>query len=339
MKTAIIGLGPHGSRLLQCINRISKLELVGLVDTQPGVLEKFDLPDNIKYTQTKELYQNQPDLELVLIATNGPSHANLAIEAMDHNVKYILVEKPMACSVEDCLAMERKAAQLNVRLAISKPNRFDDVYVWLRERALAGDFGDIRSIYIQKPGIGLGCLGTHSFDLSNFLMTSYPTRVTGWVDPPININPRGAQFVDPGGLVVLEYPSGARTIISQIEDGAGPLTVEIHYTGARVIHDPKNNYLDVTLRDLAITPGPGRPPAYSKLSVPEDINIKGDLLKQITALIDNLISDEPVKTQASHGTSTIEILAATYFSNKNQNTPVDLPLNIPEAIKYTLPIT
>src|SRR5690606_38665984 len=113
------------------------------------------------------------------------------------------------------------ARKKNVRLAVDEINRFDPVIQHRREKIGSGAWGKLKSIYIQKPGIGLGCLGTHSFDLINFLTGTDPLRVTGWVDDPAGKNPRGEHFRDPGGLVIIEYKDGIKGIVSQIEEGAG----------------------------------------------------------------------------------------------------------------------
>lgn len=339
MKAAIIGFGPHGKRILQALGRIEQIEIAGVVDANPDVLKSSEVPGEKRFERTSDLYSTCPEVDVLCIATNGPSHAPLTTEAITKGVKYILVEKPMACSVKDCLAMEKMATEKNVRLGVDKINRHDEVYQWLRQKLVSGEFGKLRSIYIQKPGIGLGCLGTHSFDLANYLADQLPVRVTGWVDKPVGKNPRGEQFVDPGGLVIIEYHDGTRAIVEQIEDGAGPLTIEIHCTAARVLYDPKNAFLDVRVRDLSVKPGPGKPPVYNAVALPRDLNLKGDMLKQVEAVIRELISDKPMSIDARFGRSAVEVLSAAYVSHQKENIPVNLPLTKEEDLSLFLPVT
>jgi predicted dehydrogenase len=340
LKTAIIGLGPHGQRILSACLQIPELEIIGLVDKNNEALHKA-LPGRteIYFNKTEDLYNSQNKPEVVIVATNGPSHHPLTIEAIAYGVKYIMVEKPMACSVKEALEMEEAARIGSVRLSIDKPIRHDDLYVWLHNQIISGEWGPMRNIYTQKPGIGLGCLGTHSFDLSNYLMNDFPSRVTAWIDEPIGKNPRGEQFIDPGGLVVLEYSKNRRAIITQIEDGAGPQSIEINLTGARIYHDTKNGFVDIRKRDLSIKPGPTQPVVYHKIEPENTCNIKSDLLKMIKHVILELISDKPMKTDAVYGRNTIEILTAAYISQQRGNIPVDIrSLNAEEKSIY-LPIT
>lgn len=340
LKTAIIGLGPHGQRILKACLQIPELEITGLVDKNNDTLHKA-LPGRAElyFNNTKDLYNSSNKPEVVIIATNGPSHHPLTMEAIENGARYIMVEKPMACSIAEAEEMEKAAQTKGIRLSIDKPIRHDDIYMWLHDLISKNELGEIRSVYIQKPGIGLGCLGTHSFDLSNFLMNDFPNRVTAWVDEPVGINPRGEQFVDPGGLVILQYAKNRKAIISQIEDGAGPQSLEVILTGGRIYHDPKNAYLDIRKRDLSIKPGPNQPPVYEKISPDTTYNLKGDLVEQVKRVIIELIGSAPMKTDAKYGKNAIEILTAAYISHQKGNVPVNLPITIVEDKNIYLPIT
>jgi len=250
-----------------------------------------------------------------------------------------MVEKPMACSVRECREMEQKARERGARLSVNKKNRHDPVFRYLKQQLDEGVWGSLRHLSVQMPGIGLGCVGTHWFDMANFLAGRFPTRVSGWVDEPKGKNPRGDEFVDPGGLVVCEYDGGVRAVIAQLEDGAGPFTLELHTTAARVLFDPKNRFLDIRERDLSVRPGPGKPPQYRKVEPPAHLDLAGDMLEQMEGVVRELISDGPMITDARYGTAAIEILAAVYLSHERGNVPVALPLVEPEHVNLFLPVT
>lgn len=340
MKTAIIGMGPHGKRLIQLVKRMPDLKLAGIVDRNDEALSAIsEIDPSLKFLDTASLYENVPDLEVLLIATNGPSHATLALEAMDKNIPYLLVEKPMACSAADCRQMEQEARKKKIRLAVNKKNRHDGVFQYIKENLDAGNWGSIRNIYIQIPGIGLGCVATHWLDMANFLIGQFPKKVSAWVDPSIGPNPRGSEFIDPGGLVICDYGPQVKAIISQIEDGAGPITIEIHTTAARIYYDPKNSIIDIRLRDLSIKPGPGRPAVYHQVELPTHLNLKGNMLDQMEGVLKELISEKPMLTDARYGTMAIEILVAAHLSHQQGNIPIELPLRSEEQLNLYLPIT
>lgn len=339
MKTAIIGIGPHGKRLIEVVERINELDLVGIVDKNLDVLNSFErLSENKKFTSTAELYDSIK-IDVLLIATNADSHSALTLEAIEKGVKYIMVEKPMACSVAECQKMEFAAHTHGVRLSVDKKNRHDPVIQFFKNKLNSGDWGSLRNIYLQIPGIGLGCLATHWTDIATYLVGDFPIKITGWVDTPKKDNPRGKQFVDPGGLIIMDYGNEMKAIVTQIEDGAGPLTMEIHTTNARVIFDPKNNFIDMRERDMTVIPKPGIPAVYNKLIVPENLNVKGDMLQQIESVVRELISENSSITDSKYGTSAVEIIAATYISHKLGNIPINLPLTDKEYLNLYLPIT
>lgn len=337
MEVAVVGLGPHGQRWLKVIGDIPQLNLVGIVDQK---LEKINSVDSEvgKFTSIEELFKTYT-IKVLIIATNGPSHASIAIKAMNLGAKFILVEKPMACSISECDEMIRLATTLNVRLAVDKVNRHDPVYQFIKTKIDSKEWGELRSIYIQKPGIGLGCIGIHSFDSINYLIGESPKRVTGWLDKVIQVNPRGNEFSDPGGLVVLEYTNGLRAVISQIEDGAGPQTMEINLTAARINHDPKSNVLNILVRDLSIKRSPGRQAVYENYKIPDDLNVTGNMLIQMRSVLEELIDSKPMLTDARFGKDAVEVLVAAYISHSNGNTPVDIPLLDKDTINLFLPIT
>jgi hypothetical protein len=138
---------------------------------------------------------------------------------------------------------------------------------------------------------------------------------------------------------VLEYAKNKRAIVTQIEDGAGPQSIEINLTGARIYHDPKNMVLDIRKRDLNIKPGPNQPPVYEKIFPDQSFNIKGDLIEQIKKVVQELISNQSMKTDARFGRNAIEILTAAYISQQRGNTPVDIRSLSADEKGIYLPIT
>ena len=338
MNTVIIGLGPHGKRVLKAVEAVDQLSLIAVVDLSEEVLANMELNANtVKTTDLNGLLNNH-QIDVACITTNGPSHAKLAIQCMEAGVKHVMVEKPLACSLEEAQRMIEAANQHGVRLIVDHPRRVSKNYGLVKEWIHKGDLGEIRNIYIQRPGIGLGCLGTHSFDLANYIVGKPVKAVSGWVDEPVKKNPRGDQFVDPGGTVVLDYGSGVRGIITQIEDGAGPIFVEINLTAGRVHIDEKMDRLEIIKRDLAVKKKPGKPAAYEVILNPGGIGGKRSLVQEITWLLKDLIQNSSPKSKAEYGMDSIEILVAAYLSHEKGHQPVQLPLAKSYYSKW-LPIT
>ena len=339
MKSAVIGLGPHGRRIVNVLCDFPGLELAAVVDRSESALSAVELPASVARFRSDEELWARGDVPLVCIATNGPSHAALAVKAMDAGSRYLLVEKPMACSLAECDQIQDHALKTNARVAVDHGRRHAPIYRWLRRRIASGDWGEVRAIWMQRPDIGLGCNGTHSFDTVMYLADASVRRVTGWVDDPIKRNPRGEQFRDPGGMAVMELSSGARAVVAQIEDGAGPTSLEIDMTGARIRYGEKKGLVEVVQRDLSVKTGPNRPPVFHDLALPADVPAKLDMPTMIRGCLADLISDAPLASDARHGRAAVEVLVATYLSHDRDNVPVKLPLVDREDLELCLSVT
>jgi predicted dehydrogenase len=339
VKAAVIGVGPHGRRIVEVLRDFDGVQLAAVVDRSGEALAAIELPAaTARYQSDAELWARD-DIALVCVATNGDSHWELAEKAMGAAGRYLFVAKPMACSVLECDRMLAKASATETRIAVDHSRRYAPVYKWLRERIASGDWGEVRNIWVQRPDIGLGCNATHAFDLVRFLTASDVRRVTGWVDAPKRKNPRGEKYVDPGGLVVLELAGEMRAVIAQIEDGAGPSSMEIDMTAARVRLDEQSGAIEVRERDLSVKPGPGRPPVFRDGQPPEGMTARMNQLELIRACLADLVSPNPLETDATNGRAAIEILVAAYLSHGRGNQPVALPLVSPEELELWLPIT
>src|SRR5687768_9172493 len=155
MKTAIVGLGPHGKRLLQVILAMPDLNLVGVVDRNAKAFENIELTNTKTYFSLEELYSAHPDLEVLIVTTNGPSHATIGLDAISRGVKYLFISKPLACSLDDSIRLVETAKKNNVRMVVDHGLRHDTTYKWIRDNIEKGTWGKLKVIYIQRPGIGL----------------------------------------------------------------------------------------------------------------------------------------------------------------------------------------
>lgn len=338
-RAAVIGLGPHGHRVVEALGDVGGVELAAVVDRRDDALTSTKIPETTARLRSTDELWSLGELDLVCITTNGPSHAALAIQAMNHGVRRLLIAKPMACSPAECDEIIKLAQSTKTRVAVDHIRRHSPIYVWLRDRIASGDWGAVRCVWTQRPGIGLGCLATHSFDTVRFLTGLNAKSVSAWVDDPVRSNPRGAEFVDPGGLVVIDLGRGARAVVAQIEDGAGPASVEIDLTAGRVRLDEKSGEVEVLERDLSVTPGPGRPAAYRRAAVPAELSAKVDMRQGLAAMLGQLLSDGPLDCEAAHGRASIEILAAAHLSQRRGNAPVALPDDSVELQQLWLPVT
>ena len=184
----VIGLGAIGAKHLCMLQNMREAKIVGVSDINPELLNKAIAGTQIgAYTDYHELLAN-PELEAVIVATPDQLHKDICIAAANAG-KHILVEKPIASTIEDGEEMIAVAKENNVKLMVGFTLRFVPHYVQAREIIRSGKLGKIISVYSRRLNVitqadrlggrigVLHFLGIHDFDLIHWLLGVEPTQV------------------------------------------------------------------------------------------------------------------------------------------------------------------
>ena len=118
MKYALIGCGRISPNHFAAA-KANNLEIVAICDLQVVNMTdkklKFDLDDTVmQYTDYEEMLRNEKP-ELVAIATESGKHAEIALKCMDYGCN-LIIEKPIALSIEDADQIIQKANRLNLKV-------------------------------------------------------------------------------------------------------------------------------------------------------------------------------------------------------------------------------
>src|SRR3989344_3096690 len=211
IRTAIIGFGSAGSLHWGAIQEhlLGEVAVTAICEPNKDFLkvleEKRALGEAWTGGHTREvifkgaapaLYSNWNALlrrekpEMITIATPSALHAQSIIDAARAGVKWIFCEKP----ISNCLRAGQEAVEvcrkLGVILAVNHTRRF-----WLEYRQGRGfiqnrAIGDIRSIAVSCGGARSGDILVHFTDWLRFMTNSNVVRVTGFLDPVTEPNPR-----------------------------------------------------------------------------------------------------------------------------------------------------
>ena len=143
MRYALIGCGRisvnHIAAALE-----NDLEIVAICDVMPTNMEdkasQFSLSEKTKkYMDYKQMLQEQaPDL--VAIATESGKHAAIALECIKAGCN-LIIEKPIALSIEDADKIIAEAAAKNVKVCSCHQNRFNKSIQKIREAVERQRFG------------------------------------------------------------------------------------------------------------------------------------------------------------------------------------------------------
>jgi len=100
------------------------------------------------YATAAELAQD-PEVDAVLVATPDFAHVEPALVAIAAG-KHVLIEKPLATSVADAIAISDAAAEAGVSAMTLFNHRWVPAYWQAKERITSGDFGEPILAYARK---------------------------------------------------------------------------------------------------------------------------------------------------------------------------------------------
>lgn len=142
MNFAIIGCGFISEKHADTINNITGAKLVAVCDKCPEAMKRYeDEFGATAYTDIEEMLLNE-QIDIVNICTPSGSHTSIAKLAARYG-KHIIVEKPMALTLEDTDLIIAASESNNVKLAVVHPNRFRPAVLRLKEILNAGLLGEI----------------------------------------------------------------------------------------------------------------------------------------------------------------------------------------------------
>jgi predicted dehydrogenase len=141
---ALVGCGRIAKRHSELLghNQIDGARLVAVCDIveakAAAIGRQFDVP---AFTDMHEMMSGS-EIDVVVVLTESGNHARHVIELAKYG-KAIVVEKPMALTLEDADAMISACEASGSRLFVVKQNRFNVPVVKLREALDEGRFGNL----------------------------------------------------------------------------------------------------------------------------------------------------------------------------------------------------
>jgi len=146
IRLGVAGLGRAFTIMLPTLRAHPRLELVAASDPRVEAGHQFaaDFPGARVYPTVEELCAD-PRVEAIYVATPHEHHAAHAIAAAAAG-KHLLVEKPMAVTIEEARDMEEAARKAGVVLVVGPSHSFDAPVLRTRELIATGAFGEVRMI-------------------------------------------------------------------------------------------------------------------------------------------------------------------------------------------------
>ncbi len=144
IRLGIVGLGLAGSVMTAAARTHPAFEIAGAAEPNDELRLRFRADHGVVvHADAAQLFARD-DIDAVYIATPHPLHAQQAIAAAEHG-KHVIVEKPMALSLEECDAMIEAARRCAVVLMIGHTHAYDPALATMRE-LMASSLGEAASV-------------------------------------------------------------------------------------------------------------------------------------------------------------------------------------------------
>ncbi len=176
MRIGVIGTGAMGQHHLRIYSEMRDVELVGLCDVDRNRAQSLaKLYNTTPYFDHRELLKQELDAVSVVVPTT--LHKEVALAAINSGT-HLLVEKPIADTIENADLMINAAHDAKTKLMVGHIERFNPAVLKLKEIIDSGMLGKIVSISSRRVGpfnprirdVGIIMdLGVHDIDVISFL--------------------------------------------------------------------------------------------------------------------------------------------------------------------------
>ena len=211
LRLGLVGLGSMGRNHLRVISNHPETTLAAIADTDPAALEAAVAQTGAQGFADPLAMIAEEELDGVVIAAPTTVHRALALAAIERGVG-LLVEKPLAATVEDGLAIVAAARKRNVRVQVGHVERYNPAVLEMGRLLRSGWLSTIYAITSRRAGpfparirdVGVTVdLGTHDVDMLSWIAGERPVRVYAETAQRLHATHEDLTF----GL--LHFPSGA----------------------------------------------------------------------------------------------------------------------------------
>ena len=254
LNIAGVGVGGMGKSNLR---NMSDENIVALCDVDDAFAsETYETyPDAKRFHDFRIMFEQQTDIDAVLVATPDHTHAMIAKMAMELG-KHVYVQKPLCATVYEARVLAKVAAETGVVTQMGNQGHSSEGAAQINEWVRGGKVGDVREVHVwtnrpnnywpqgvERPTDTPPVPSTLQWDL--FLGPAQerpyhpdytPFKWRGWVDYGTGaLGDMGAHLLDhPFWALNLDYPETVETRYSPYNGHTYPVATITYYTfGAR----------------------------------------------------------------------------------------------------------
>lgn len=234
VRFALIGCGRIAKNHVAPLLEIPRAKLVAvcdlIADRTNAIATKHGIPS---YTNYHTMLQKE-EVDVVNILTPSGMHPRHAIDVMTRYRKHVVIEKPMAMSLEDLMKLQEAAGKYKVKVFPIYQNRYNKAVQKVRSDLLSGALGKPvlgtvrvrwcrpQSYYNRDPWRGTWAMdggaltnqGIHYIDLLQYLMGNvesvYVKTATQLVQVEVEDTAVGVVTFAKGPVGIIEVTTAAR---------------------------------------------------------------------------------------------------------------------------------
>ncbi len=186
LRAGVVGLGMMGRNHVRVWDEaIPGVELVAVADPDPAAVARATAGRRARGYEDPRAMLEAEHLDLVSIVAPTSLHLSVTLDAL-RSGSNVLVEKPIAATREEAVAMMDVAAETGRMLTVGHIERFNPAIRELRRRLADGELGRVFKIHATRLGpfparirdVGVIVdLAPHDVDIMRYLVDSEPVRM------------------------------------------------------------------------------------------------------------------------------------------------------------------
>jgi len=185
-RVAVVGVGNMGKNHLRIYSEIPSVQIVAICDVNSELIQASALKYEVNaYSDFRKMLASE-SIESVSVCVPTFAHYEVARECIDRGVS-VLLEKPIAESVERAIALLELSRKKGVKLLVGHIERFNPMVKRVKEIISRGQLGKVIAIITRRVGrfppqmmdadVSTD-LAIHDIDVCNYLLEELPLEVT-----------------------------------------------------------------------------------------------------------------------------------------------------------------
>jgi UDP-N-acetylglucosamine 3-dehydrogenase len=185
LRLGLAGLGSMGRNHLRVISNHPETVLAAIADPDAAALEAAVGTTGARGFADPTAMIREAELDGVVIAAPTTAHTALALAAIERGIP-VMVEKPLAGTVDEAVSIVTAARRANVRVMVGHVERYNPAVLEMGRLLRAGGLSCVYAVTSRRAGpfparirdVGVTVdLGTHDVDMLSWIVGERPVRV------------------------------------------------------------------------------------------------------------------------------------------------------------------